>query len=252
MVNQAIRPLGRHKYRLLLVEDHPVTREGLAQLLNQQPDLQVCGQVGTAPEALTTAELLKPDLVVVDLSLGGTSGIELVKDLASRDPTLPTLVLSVHDELLYAERALRAGAKGYIMKQEPTEQVMAAIRLVLRGGVYLSERMHDRILHLVARGAAVPEASEVDELSDRELEVFELIGRGRTTAWIAKSLHLSVSTVETHRAHIKEKLKLENATELVRCAADWVQRAVSGAQLGTAMNSGGPLPQGRRRRGQAI
>ena len=245
MANHATRPLGQQKHRLLLVEDHPVTREGLAQLLNQQPDLQVCGQVGTAPEALTAAELLKPDLVIVDISLGGTSGIELIKDLASRDGTLPTLALSVHDELLYAQRALRAGAKGYIMKQEPTEQVMAAIRLVLRGGVYLSERMHNRILHQVARGAAVPEESEVNGLSDRELEVFELIGRGRTTAWIAENLHLSVSTVETHRAHIKEKLKLENATELVRRAVVWVQRAPSVADVadpGAGLDSGCPQP----------
>jgi DNA-binding NarL/FixJ family response regulator len=227
MANHATRPTGGQKHRLLLVEDHPITREGLAQLVNQQPDLEVCGQAGTAPEALTAAALLKPDLVVVDISLGGTSGIELIKDLASREAALPTLALSVHDELLYAERALRAGAKGYIMKQEPTEQVMAAIRLVLRGGVYLSERMRDRLFQQVARGAAVTQESEVDELSDRELEVFELIGKGRTTAWIAKNLHLSVSTVETHRAHIKQKLKLENATELVHCAVDWVQRTAS-------------------------
>jgi DNA-binding NarL/FixJ family response regulator len=225
MARHAARSPGRQKHRLLLVEDHPVTREGLAQLLNQQSDLQVCGQAGTAPEALTAAELLKPDLVLVDISLGGRSGIELIKDLAGRYPTLPILVLSTHDELLYAERSLRAGAKGYVMKHERTEQVMAAIRLVLRGGVYLSEPMRDRLLHQAARGPGFFQGSEVDQLSDRELEVFQLIGQGCTTARIAANLHLSVSTVETHRAHIKEKLKLANATELVRRAIEWVHRA---------------------------
>jgi len=227
MARQAAQSRGQQKHRLLLVEDHPVTREGLAQLLNQQADLQVCGQAGTAPEALTAAEVLKPDLVLVDISLGGTSGIELIKDLSSRDASLPILVLSTHDELLYAERSLRAGAKGYVMKHEPTEQVMAAIRLVLRGGVYLSEQMHSRLLAKVAHGPVVSPVSEVDQLSDRELEVFELIGEGCTTAQIAASLHLSVSTVETHRAHIKEKLRLDNATELVRRAVEWVESAAS-------------------------
>jgi DNA-binding NarL/FixJ family response regulator len=218
---------SQRKGRLLLVEDHPVTREGLAQLLNQQPDLQVCGQAGTAPEALTATDALKPDLVLVDIALGGTSGIELIKDLASRYATLPILVLSTHDELLYAERSLRAGAKGYVMKHAPTERVMAAIRQVLRGGVYLSEQMQNRLFQKVVRGIAVPQASEIDRLSDRELEVFELIGEGCSTAQIAASLHLSVSTVETHRAHIKEKLKLESGTELVRRAVEWVESATS-------------------------
>jgi DNA-binding NarL/FixJ family response regulator len=227
MLHRAARSFGGQRRRLLLVEDHPVTREGLAQLLNQQPDLQVCGQAGTTPEALTAAEALKPDLVLVDISLGGTSGMELIKDLAHRYANLPILVLSTHDELLYAERSLRAGAKGYVMKQEPTDLVMAAIRQVLRGGVYLSEEMHNRLLHKVARGPAVPQASEVDQLSDRELEVFQLIGEGCTTARIAASLRLSVSTVETHRAHIKEKLNLENATELLRRAVEWVESAAS-------------------------
>ena len=166
-------PLRERKGRLLLVEDHPVTREGLAQLLNQQPDLQVCGQAGTAPEALTAADALKPDLVLVDISLGGTSGIELIKDLASRHATLPILVLSTHDELLYAERSLRAGARGYVMKHEPTERVMAAIRQVLRGGVYLSEQMQSRLVRDDGpRAGPVAPASDMEPLSDRELEVF--------------------------------------------------------------------------------
>lgn len=219
--------LSGSKRRLLLVEDHPITREGLAQLLNQQPDLHVCGLAGTAPEALSAAEVLQPDLALVDIALGGTSGIELIKDLAIRQPNLPILVLSTHDEVLYAERSLRAGAKGYVMKHEPTERVMMAIRQVLRGGVYLSEQMQNRLFQKVVRGIAVPQASEIDLLSDRELEVFELIGQGATTAQIAASLHLSVSTVETHRAHIKEKLKLGGGTELVRRAIEWVESSAS-------------------------
>ncbi len=221
MARQVKSALGR-KYRVFLVEDHPVTREGLAQLLNQQADLEVCGQVGTARDALNQAGALDPDLIIVDISLGGSSGIELIKDISSRDPDLRMLVLSTHDESLYAERALRAGAKGYVMKHEPTQQVMGAIRLILRGGIYLSDRMQGRVLHKVAAGPA-SSGSEIEQLSDRELEIFQLIGRGRTTAQIAAGLHVSVSTVETHRAHIKEKLKLANATELVQRAVEWVQ-----------------------------
>ncbi len=202
-------------------------REGLAQLLNQQPDLEVCGQAGTAREGMTGVGQLSPDLVIVDISLGGTSGLELIKDISSRQPDLRILVLSTHDESLYAERSLRAGAKGYVMKHEPTEKVMSAIRMILRGGIYLSERMQGRVLHKVAAGPTATVGSDIEQLSDRELEIFQLIGRGRTTSQIAAGLHVSVSTVETHRAHIKEKLKLSNATELVRCAVEWVQTSAA-------------------------
>lgn len=200
-----------------------MTREGLAQLLNQQADLEVCGQAGTARDALNAPGTLAPDLMIVDISLGGVSGIELIKDLSSLHPELRILVLSTHDESLYAERALRAGAKGYVMKHEPTQHVMGAIRLILRGGIYLSDAMQGRVLGKVAGGADAGPGSDIDQLSDRELEIFQLIGRGRTTAQIAAGLHVSVSTVETHRAHIKEKLKLANAMELVQRAVQWVQ-----------------------------
>ena len=205
------------------MEDHPVTREGFAQLINFQRDLEVCGQAGIAAQALTEIAVLNPDLVIVDISLAGTSGIELVKDLVSRDSILKILVLSAHDESLYAERALRAGARGYVMKQEATEHVMAAIRHVLGGGIYLSERMRNRLLFNVVGDLSAAGALGLDRLSDRELEVFQLIGEGRTTAQIGASLHLSVSTVETYRAHIKEKLGLQNATELVQHAVDWIR-----------------------------
>lgn len=226
-MTRQIKPAPKRKHRVFLVEDHPVTREGLAQLLNQQPDLEVCGQAGSAREASSALEKLSTDLMIVDISLGGTSGIELIKDLSARHPALRVLVLSTHDESLYAERSLRAGARGYVMKHEPTENVMGAIRLILRGGIYLSERMQGSVLHKVADGSTGTAGSDLDQLSDRELEIFQLIGRGRTTARIATDLHVSVSTVETHRAHIKEKLRLANATELVRRAVEWVQSSAS-------------------------
>lgn len=200
-----------------------MTREGLARLINLEPDLEVCGQAGTAAKALAMLESARPDLAVVDVSLAaGPSGLELIKEIAGRHARLPMLVLSTHDESLYAERVLRAGARGYVMKQEPMERVMGAIRHVLGGGVYLSERMTARLLDKMTQSEAPPTASEIEHLSDRELEVFRLIGQGCGTRQIASRLHLSVSTVETHRAHIKEKLRLRRAPELVRRAVEWV------------------------------
>jgi DNA-binding NarL/FixJ family response regulator len=212
------------KRRIFLVEDHPVTREGFAQLINYQADLVVCGQAGTAAKAMAGVDSLAPDLVIVDISLAESSGLELIKDLQSRHPSRPTLVLSTHDESLYGERALRAGAKGYVMKQAPTSEVMAAIRAVLAGELYLSEGLRTKMVHKHIQSRRAPRASGIESLSDRELEVFDLLGRGYPTARIAATLHLSVSTIETHRAHIKEKLKLEHATELVRHAVEWVHR----------------------------
>jgi DNA-binding NarL/FixJ family response regulator len=216
------------KRRLFLVDDHPVTNDGLAQLVNFQADLSVCGQATSAAAAIAGIEKLQPDLAVVDLSLGRSSGVELMKQLTTRLPGLSILVLSVHDEDLYAPRALRAGARGYVMKQAPTSEVMTAIRAVLAGEIYLSEPMRTRLLEKQTRQswrrAAGPNRTELDSLSDRELEVFELLGQGHTTRGIASCLHLSVSTVEAHRAHIKEKLKLRNATQLVRRAVEWINR----------------------------
>lgn len=211
------------KRKVFLVDDHPITREGLARLINHEPDLHVCGQANTASKALAEIEASKPDLVVVDVSLtAGPSGLELIKDLVVRHPRLRMLALSTHDETLYAERALRAGARGYVMKQEPIECVMDAIRQVLHGGIYLSQMMNDRVLRKVTRPGSSPTVTDVEQLSDRELEVFRLLGQGRGTRQIATQLHLSVSTVETYRAHIKEKLHLGSASELVRHAVEWV------------------------------
>jgi DNA-binding NarL/FixJ family response regulator len=214
--------------QIFLVDDHPITREGLARLINCESDMEVCGQAGNASRAIAEIAALKPDLVIVDVSLtSGPSGLELIKDLLVRHPRLRMLALSTHDESLYAERALRAGAKGYVMKQEPTEKVMAAIRQVLHGRIYLSEAMNERLLRKMTQPGHPPGTSEIERLSDRELEVYRLIGQGRSTRQIAHELHLSISTIETHRTHIKDKLHLSSAAELVRRAVEWVHSQAS-------------------------
>lgn len=216
------------KHRIFLVDDHPVTREGLARLINLEPDLEVCGQAGTAASALTAIDTLHPELVIVDVSLsGGAGGLELTKNLSSRRRHPRILVLSTHDESLYAERALRAGAKGYVMKHESTERIMSSIRDVLHGQIAVSRAISSQMLQRVSHKQKGHAASEFELLSDRELEVFRLIGQGRGTRQIAAGLHLSVSTVETHRTHIKEKLHLRSAPELVRRAVEWVHSRAS-------------------------
>ena len=212
------------KRRILLVEDHPVTREGFAQLIDYQEDLQVCGQAGTAAKAISGLQTYKPDLLIVDLSLSDSNGLDLIKNVKSRHHHLPILVLSTYDESLYAERAMRAGAQGYVMKQAPTSEVMQAIRQVLAGGIYLSETIRNKLVHRHLNGPQTISSMDVDALSDRELEVFQLLGTGHSTRQVAAKLHVSVSTVETYRAHIKEKLRLSNATELVHRAVEWANR----------------------------
>ncbi|MGH8024786.1 MAG: response regulator, partial [Limisphaerales bacterium] len=183
------------KRRIFLVDDHPVTRDGLARLINHEPDLEICGTAGTAAGAIQDLGKRKADLAIVDVSLGkGASGLELIKDLASRFRRLKMLALSTHDETLYAERALRAGASGYVMKQEPTEHVMEAIRKILNVEVHLSKRISDRLLHKMTRGHSAAMVSDIERLSDRELEVFRLLGQGRGTRQIAAELRVSIST----------------------------------------------------------
>ncbi|MEN6587942.1 MAG: response regulator transcription factor [Sulfuricella sp.] len=211
------------KIRVLIVDDHPIVRQGIAQLINQEADLTTCCEAGSAQEALDLMVNDTPDILLVDISLDGVSGIELVKMLKSRHPKTPALVISMHDESLYAERALRAGARGYIMKQEATEKVLTAIRQVLQGNIYLSERMQGKILQRVLNGDDSG-LSPIDLLSDRELEVFRLIGHGFATSDIARELNRSVKTVETHRAHLKDKLSLKNAAELTRYAVQWIEQ----------------------------
>jgi len=209
------------KRTVFIVDDHPIVRQGLALLINREPDLVVCGDAEEAGSALRLIEELKPDLVVVDISLSGPDGLDLLKSIRARDPNLPVLILSMMDELLYAERGLRAGANGYIMKQQATEQVLVAIRRILGGEIYLSERMANKMLHRFVGGSPTQQSSPVADLTDRELEVFRLIGDGHGTRQIADQLHLSIKTVESYQAHIKDKLLLKNGRELVQRAIQW-------------------------------
>ena len=209
-------PVTRH--RLLLVDDHPIVREGLAQFINSEPDLTVCGMAGDAAAAMDEVAKLSPDLVVADLSLTGKPGLELVKDLASMYPSLPVLVLSIHDEMLWAERVLRAGAEGYINKGQATAQILAAVRHILAGGIWVSESVNAALLQKQVRNRKPTPGSPLGVLSDRELEVFRMIGAGRSVKEIADKLFISAKTVEAHREHIKEKLGVKSSADLLRFA----------------------------------
>jgi DNA-binding NarL/FixJ family response regulator len=212
----------RDRKRVLIVDDHPVLREGLKMVINQQPDLVVCGEAADAPQAMKAVGALKPDIVLVDLSLVGSSGLELVKDIKAQYPGVPTLVLSLHDEALYAERVVRAGARGYIMKRSPSSELLNALRDVLNGKVYLSENMASRLMkQMFGHHETKPERNFIETLSDRELEVFQLIGEGHGTSDIAQRLRLSMKTVSCYRQNIKNKLQLKDATELVQHAIHW-------------------------------
>ncbi len=215
------RQIASRKTRVFVVDDHPIVRQGLALMINQQPDLAVCGEAEEAERALQDIGACKPDIVVIDISLNGPDGLDLLKNLRLRSPELPVLILSMHDESVYAERALRAGANGYIMKQEATEKVLIALRRILSKEIYVSDRIANRMLQHFVRGTDNEIHPVVAELSDRELEVFRLIGDGRGTRQIAEQLHLSVKTVESYQAHIKEKLSLRSARELVQHAIQW-------------------------------
>jgi DNA-binding NarL/FixJ family response regulator len=211
------------KRKVLVVDDHPIVRAGLAQLINREPDLAVCGDAEEMHAALRNISELKPDILIVDISLNGPDGLDLLKAIRSSDPNLPVLILSMHDESIYAERALRAGANGYIMKQEATERVLVALRRILNREIYVSDRVANQMLRqfVGGGGAAATKRSPLDELSDRELEVLRLIGEGQGTRQIADGLHLSIKTVETYQGHLKEKLGLKNSRELMQYAIQW-------------------------------
>jgi DNA-binding NarL/FixJ family response regulator len=213
---------ARRAARIFLVDDHPIVREGLAELLNREKDLAVCGQAASGREAMDMIDGLDPDVAVVDLSLEDVSGLALIRNLKSKRRCMAVLVLSMHEESLYAERALRAGAQGYIMKREAPRKVVGAIRRVLDGGIYLSPELADRLMHKFVGSQGPVHEPEVAKLSDRELEVYTLIGQGLKTSQIASRLNLSVKTIETYREHIKDKLGLKDATELVQNAIKFV------------------------------
>jgi len=218
-----VKTSPRSRKRVLIVDDHPMMREGLAQLIDHEPDLSAALQASTAAQALEAIAQLLPDLALIDISLPDKNGLELIKDLQILHPNLPILVVSMHDESLYAERVLRAGGRGYIMKQEGGKKLMEAIRHVLNGQIYVSEKISSRILENFSGRRLDSVHSPIERLSDREFEVFQLIGQGQGTRQIAQHLHLSVKTVEVHRANIKRKLELKGATDLVRFAIRWTE-----------------------------
>ncbi|MBS4096153.1 MAG: response regulator transcription factor [Sulfuricella sp.] len=211
------------KYQILIVDDHPIVRQGIAQLINQENDLLVCCEAGDADEAMEKFRTCKHDVAIVDISLTGVSGIELLQMLRQRGYEVPVLVMSMHDESLYAERALRAGARGYIMKQEATEKILTALRQILKGDIYVSDKMRSRMLQRLIDNRPEENASPVATLSNRELEILRMIGQGFGTGEIARELKRSVKTIEAHRANIKDKLALKTAAELVRFAVQWVE-----------------------------
>lgn len=218
MKKQSTAPADPSRKRILLVDDHPLMREGLAQWIRRAPELEICGEVASAAEALAAVQKLKPDLVLTDISLPGRNGIELIKDVRAHFPKLPVLVLSMHDEALYAGRALRAGARGYLMKRAGGERVVEGIRQALSGGMVLSPEMSTSILEQYCGQRQHPASAPLPQLTDREFEVLQLLGEAKTNREIAEELHLSPKTVETHRMNLLRKLKLKSAAEVMRFA----------------------------------
>lgn len=214
------------KKRILIVDDHPMMREGLAYTINREPDLVVCGEAETAAQALTMVEAHDPDLVLADISLPGRNGVELIKDLRAVHPATAVLVVSSHDESVFAERVLRAGGRGYVTKHEGGREMIRAIRCVLAGQIFVSEKLSAHLLQQLYQGATHGERPGVNQLSDREFEIFQLIGRGLSTQTIGERLHLSAKTVDAHRANIKEKLRLDTTAELISYAATWMTQAL--------------------------
>lgn len=214
---------GSDQKRILIVDDHPVVREGLVQQINREPDLTVCAEASTAPQALDAAQRVKPDLILADINLPGRNGLELIRELHVLSPQLPVLVLSMHDESVFAERVLRAGGRGYVSKQLGAEKLAEAIRRVLRGEIYVSETVSTRLLDGLAGEQPGRVPSPVEKLTDKELEVFTLIGQAKETKEIARRLNMSTKTVEAHRGAIKKKLKLKTGPELTRHAVLWVE-----------------------------
>jgi DNA-binding NarL/FixJ family response regulator len=210
---------------VFLVEDHPIVREGVGRLIEKEPDMTICGEAENGTEALTRIERVRPDVVLVDLSLENSSGLDLIQDLRLRWPKMPVLVLSMYDEMYYAERVLRAGAMGYVMKQEAPRKIIQAIRTVLTGKLFVSEKVSDKMLQVIANPAGDVLTSPLDRLSNREIQVFQIIGEGLSNQEVADTLMLSVKTVESHIERIKDKLDIRSGRELHQRAIEWVMRA---------------------------
>lgn len=208
--------------RIFIVEDHPLFRGMLVQLIEKELEMMVCGEADNIKDAMVGIEKAKPDAAIVDITLQGSSGLELIKDLRAREMRLPVLVVSMHEETLYAERVIRGGARGYISKQEPPSEVLKAIRTVLAGGIYVSERVTGTILGKLDRSGRNVQSMGIDALSDREIEVFQLVGRGLNSREIAERINLGLTTVDTYRQRIREKLGIKNAAELYQRAVQWV------------------------------
>ncbi len=209
--------------KILIVDDHPVVRGGLTSIIQGTAGLTVCGSAGSVQEALALVETTTPDLVLTDLGLPGRNGVELIKDLKTLHPAIPVLVMSMHDELIYAERVLRAGGRGYVSKEAPAEILLHAIRKVLEGGVFVSEVVTNHFLHGLSGGTEQRTSFPIQRLTDRELEVFELVGRGKSTLEIGRMLTISPRTVDAHRTHIREKLGLADGNELIRFSVRWIE-----------------------------
>jgi len=209
------------KHRIFIVDDHPIVRRGITQLINQEPDFIVCGEASDIASALQGISTCDCDLVIVDLSLGQDSGIRLIEEILLDKPDIKILILSMHDEFLYAERCFRSGAKGYLMKQEPPEQVISALKIILNGEVYISDNLSSRLLNKLVSKQTAAFSSPIEQLSNRELEVFQLIGKGLKTRKIAEQLNLSVKTIETYIDHIKRKMNLEDSRDLIQHAVQW-------------------------------
>ena len=209
--------------RILIVDNHPMMRKGLAQLIGQQPDMMVCGEAGDASEALEKVRLLQPDLVLAEITLPGRNGLELIKDIQALEAGVAVLVISMHDESFYAERVLRAGGRGYVMKQEGGKKILEAIRQVSAGQIFVSEKISARILEIFSGRRHKAGKSAVENLTDREFEIFQLIGQGMGTKVLAQELHISTKTIEVHRANIKAKLQIKTMAELIRHAVRWVE-----------------------------
>jgi DNA-binding NarL/FixJ family response regulator len=236
---------GKRKRRVLIVDDHPIVRQGLRRVMENEEDLVVCGEAESARDARTAIKELNPDVVIADISLKQGDGIELVRDVRAHYPTLPILVLSMHDETIYAERMLSAGANGYIMKQAASDQFLASVRRVLEGGIYVSEAVGSNMIQKFAAGGAYISANPIDRLSNRELQILHMIGKGMSTRETAQSLNLSIKTIESHRQRIKRKLNLATGTQLVQYAVNWFTgREAGDANPGVVEDKPGPTAGG--------